>query len=61
MRKGQLIDIRKEEQHKDGKILGSRNFPKREILHNLFKLRADQAVFLYSDSDTVTVKSVLSR
>ncbi len=61
MRKGQLIDIRKDDQYKTGKILGSRNFPKKEILRNLFKLRSDQAVFLYSNSDTGTVKAVAKK
>ena len=61
MRKGQLIDIRSEEQYANGKINGSRNFPKRSILQSLFKLRADQAVFLYSGNDTGQVKSVANK
>ena len=58
MRKGQLIDIRKEDSYHQAKILGSRNFPGREILGSLFKLRNDQAVFLYGDSDKGTINRV---
>lgn len=58
MRKGQLIDIRPEEAWKNGRINGSRNFPKREILHNLFKLRTDQPVFLCAEKDSGQVRSV---
>ncbi len=61
MRKGQLIDMRSEEAHSNGKINGSRNFPKRSILQSLFKLRTDQAVFLYSDVDTGQIKSVANK
>ena len=61
MRKGQLIDIRKEDQYSEGKILGSRNFPNRDILQNLFKLRSDQAVFLYSNSDSGIINSVAKK
>ena len=58
MRKGQLIDIRDKEAYEKEKINGSRNFPKRELLGNLFKIRADQPVFLYGDTDKGKVKAV---
>ena len=58
MRRGQLIDIRKEEDYKNEKINGSRNYPGRQIFQNLYLLRADQPVFLYSDTGKGKVKSV---
>ncbi|XFA99219.1 rhodanese-like domain-containing protein [Candidatus Izemoplasma sp. B36] len=58
MRKGQLIDIRREDAYKSERINGSRNFPKRSLLQNLFKLRADQAIFLVADNDRGQVKSI---
>ena len=61
MRKGQLIDLRTQESYKKERINGSRNFPKREILGNLFKLRADQPVFLYAETGSGTVKSVANK
>jgi rhodanese-related sulfurtransferase len=61
MRKGQLIDIRPEEDFMRGRINGSRNFPKRQILSNLFKLRADQPVFLYAEKTNGAIKSVANK
>ncbi|OQX94126.1 MAG: hypothetical protein B6I17_00270 [Tenericutes bacterium 4572_104] len=61
MRKGQLFDIRKEEEFKKSKINGSRNFPKRSLLASLYKIRKDQAVFLYSDTDKGVVKKVANK
>lgn len=61
MRKGQLIDIRKQEDYESSKILGSRNFPKREILGNLYRLRTDQAVFLYGDSDRGQIRQIAKK
>jgi len=58
MRKGQLIDIRPVEDFKKEKINGSRNFPKREVMGNLSKLRADQAVFLYSSTGKGKIKTI---
>lgn len=46
MRKGQLIDIRKDAPFAEGHISGSRHFPDRSVFQNLHKLRTDQAVFL---------------
>jgi len=61
MRKGQLIDIRSEDDFHSGKILGSRNFPKRSILGSLFKLRNDQAVFIYGNSDHGQISHVAKK
>ncbi|MCK4551761.1 MAG: rhodanese-like domain-containing protein [Tenericutes bacterium] len=61
MRKGQLIDIRTEELYKQSRINGSRNFPKRAILQNLYKLRADQPVFLCGNKDSGQIKSVANK
>jgi rhodanese-related sulfurtransferase len=58
MRKGQLIDIRTKEAFETERINGSRNFPKREILSSLTKIRTDQPVFLYGDADAGLVKRV---
>lgn len=61
MRKGQLIDIRKEDEYNLEKVNGSRNFPGREILGNLSKLRTDQAVFLYANTDSGQVKAIAKK
>ncbi|XMB72358.1 rhodanese-like domain-containing protein [Mycoplasmatota bacterium WC30] len=61
MRKGQLIDIRLEDDYKSNKINGSRSFPKKSITQNLFKLRADQAVFLYDNSESGKIKAVANK
>jgi rhodanese-related sulfurtransferase len=51
MRRGQLIDVRNEEDYKQEKINGSRNYPKKSIFQNLYLLRADQPVFIYGQTD----------
>ena len=61
MRKGQLIDIRIENAYNLERINGSRNFPKRSLLQNLFKLRSDQAIFLVADKDSGQVKSIAKK
>jgi rhodanese-related sulfurtransferase len=61
MRKGQLIDLRSADAFKTERINGSRNFPKKEILSTLFKLRSDQPVFLYSDTVNGVVKKVANK
>jgi len=60
-RKGQLVDIRKSDKFETEKINGSRNFPGRDVFAGLFKLRNDQAIFLYSDSDKGAIKSVAKK
>ncbi len=61
MRKGQLLDIRKEESFDAGRINGSRNFPGRSAFQNLHQLRTDQAVFLYADSDWGKIRRVAKK
>ncbi len=61
MRKGQLIDIRKVEAFENERINGSRNFPGRDVFANLFKLRNDQAVFLYANKDRGTIRTVANK
>ena len=46
MRKGQLIDIRKEADYKHQKINGSRSFERKTLFSQLHKIRKDQAIFL---------------
>jgi rhodanese-related sulfurtransferase len=58
MRKGQLIDIRPEIDYKARKINGSRNYPKQSIFQNLSRFRRDQAIFIYDENHTKSVKSV---
>ncbi len=58
MRKGQLIDIRSENDFHTRRINGSRNFPHRSIFGSLHRLRADQPVFLYDAKDTATIRKV---
>lgn len=58
MRRGQLIDIRKENDYKEEKINGSRNYPKKTVFQNLYLLRADQPIFLYGETDKGPVSSV---
>jgi len=47
MRKGQLIDIRKQEEFVEDKIKGARNFNPRALTSKGSKIRKDQSVFLY--------------
>ncbi len=61
MRKGQLIDIRPEDQFSQGRINGSRNFPRKQAFANLSQLRTDQAVFLYGKNDKGIVKKVAKK
>ncbi len=61
MRKGQLIDIRKDANFNQEKINGSRNFPGRSILADLFKLRKDQAVFIVGETDKGLVRRVAGK
>lgn len=61
MRKGQLIDIRDTDDWKSAKINGSRNFPKRSIISDRFKLRNDLPVFLYEEKGHSKAKSVANK
>ena len=58
MRRGQLIDIRPEDEYNKEKINGSRNYPKKSVFQNLYLIRADQPIFLYHDKDAGLVKKV---
>jgi rhodanese-related sulfurtransferase len=51
MRKGQLIDIRKEDEFQAKRINGSRNFPKMSLSASLHKIRKDQPIFLYDHAN----------
>lgn len=61
MRKGQLVDIRKEEDYKARKINGSRNYPKGSIFQNLSRFRKDQAIFIYDEAQTAAIKSLAKK
>ncbi|MDD3126420.1 MAG: rhodanese-like domain-containing protein [Candidatus Izemoplasmatales bacterium] len=58
MRKGQLIDIRSEAEFAIKRINGSRNFPKKTIYQNIFRLRVDQPIFLYDKTQSKMLKAV---
>ncbi len=61
MRKGQLIDLRKEDLFEQGRISGARNFPKMSVFGQLHKLRKDQAVFLYDETASLLAKRVAKK
>ncbi|XRG81133.1 rhodanese-like domain-containing protein [Rossellomorea sp. GAMAL-10_SWC] len=46
-RKAQLIDLRDQEDFKNGHILGARNIPFAQLKTRLKEIRKDQAVYLY--------------
>ncbi|MCF7926118.1 MAG: rhodanese-like domain-containing protein [Candidatus Izimaplasma sp.] len=50
MRKGQLIDIRKETHYKEGTIKGARNFKPKEMTSKYTKLRRDLPVYLFCNN-----------
>lgn len=58
MRKGQLIDIRSYEAYSAKRINGSRNFEKMSLFGSLHKIRKDQPVFLYDDTNGLHLKRV---
>ncbi|MFA5289997.1 MAG: rhodanese-like domain-containing protein [Candidatus Izemoplasmatales bacterium] len=61
MRKGQLLDLRGENDFSSERINGSRNFPKRSLFQSLSKIRRDQAVFLYDKTGSGLVRSVAKK
>ncbi len=61
MRKGQLIDMRPEEDWKKSKINGSRNFPKRSLGQQMYKVRSDLPVFLYQEKGYAQAKSLANK
>lgn len=61
MRKGQLIDIRPEENFHERRINGSRNFPKKAIFSSLHQIRDDQPIFIYDDKQRSRVGRVAKK
>ena len=61
MRKGQLIDIRPEENFQEKRINGSRNFPKKAIFSSLHQIRDDQPIFIYDDTQRGLVGRVAKK
>ncbi|MBN2503716.1 MAG: rhodanese-like domain-containing protein [Bacilli bacterium] len=61
MRKGQLIDIRSEDDYHQKKINGSRNFPRRSSFTALHRLRKDQPIFVYDVKDTALLRQVAKK
>ncbi len=58
MRKGQLIDIRKDKQFKSDKIKGARNFSVKYIKSkNQTKIRKDKPVYLYCGNGSQSKKA----
>lgn len=58
MRKGQLIDIRSHEAYSSKRINGSRNFEKMSLFGSLHKIRKDQPVFLYDETNGLHIRRV---
>ncbi len=58
MRKGQLIDIRNHEAFEAKRINGSRNFEKMSLFGSLHKIRKDQAIFIYDETNSIHIKRV---
>ncbi len=58
MRRGQLIDIRSEENFTKEKINGARNFPKNSVLSKLNVMRTDQPIFIYDEYNTKRVTNL---
>lgn len=61
MRKGQLIDIRSDEEHQTKKINGSRSFPKKSVFSSLHQIRADQPIFIYDAKQSGRVGRVAKK
>ena len=47
MRKGQLVDVRKEKEFEMGKIKGARNFTGAQLTGKYSKVRKDKSVYIY--------------
>ena len=60
MRKGSLIDVRKESEVEKGKIVGARNFPGSSGAGDA-KVRKDLPIFLYDDTGSSKMKSIASK
>ena len=50
MRKGQLVDIRKEKLFEEDRIKGARHFTPRQLTGKFSKVRKDKSVYLYCNT-----------
>lgn len=57
MRKAQIIDLREKEAFKRKHIDGARNLPYSMLKYQFGELRSDLPVYLYSDSQTITLRA----
>lgn len=57
MRKAQIIDLREKEPFKRKHIDGARNLPYTMLKYQYTELRSDLPVYLYSDSDSITLRA----
>ncbi len=57
MRKAQIIDLREKEPFKRKHIEGARNLPYTMLKYQYGELRSDLPVYLYSDSNTITLRA----
>lgn len=57
MRKAQIIDLREKEAFKRKHIDGARNLPYSILKYQFGELRSDLPVYLYSDSQTITLRA----
>ncbi len=57
MRKAQIIDLREEAPFKRKHIDGARNLPYTMLKYQYTELRPDLPVYLYSDSDSITLRA----
>lgn len=56
-RKAQLIDVREQGEFEGGHILGARNIPTSQLMHRINEVRADQPVYLYSQTSSRTYRA----
>lgn len=57
MRKAQIVDLREKEPFKRKHIDGARNLPYTMLKYQYTELRPDLPVYLYSDSDSITLRA----
>lgn len=58
MRKAQVIDLRQENDFKNGHILGARNLPYPYLRQQYSELRPDLPVYLYDEGMTLSTQAV---
>lgn len=56
-RKAQLIDVREQQEFKNGHILGARNIPATQLKQRLVEIRPDKPVYLYCQGGTRSAKA----